>query len=200
MMINHFILGCLWLLYCALHSLLAGIAFKRKAQQWMQGNYKHYRLLYTFFAFAGLVAIVWYQVQLDSIYVLEQSIITNAIGLITSTAGIIIMSICIGKYFVSLSGIKSLVQETNSHQLIISGVHRYVRHPLYLGTFLFIWGLLLLFPLLSLLITNIIITAYTLVAIRFEENKLVAEFGDEYRRYQQSVPKILPLFKARRSL
>ena len=75
---------------------------------------------------------------------------------------------------------------------MISDIHKLVRHPLYLGTFTFIWGLWLLFPTLSLLIANFIITVYTLIGIRFEEKKLVELFGENYTRYQQSVPKILP--------
>jgi protein-S-isoprenylcysteine O-methyltransferase Ste14 len=69
-----------------------------------------------------------------------------------------------------------------------------MRHPLYTGTFLFIWGLWVLFPSLGLLITDSIITVYTVYAIRLEEAKLVAEFGEKYRHYQRTVPKLIPRF------
>ena len=75
-----------------------------------------------------------------------------------------------------------------------TGIHNYVRHPLYAGTFLFIWGLLLLLPYWSLLIADSIITLYTLIGIRFEENKLVREFGKPYEEYQNEVPMIIPRF------
>ncbi len=95
----------------------------------------------------------------------------------------------------SLSGLKSLYlnDEQAANQLQVSGIHRFVRHPLYSGTFLAIWGLWLLVPQLSLLVANIIITAYTLLAIGWEEKKLEAEFGDSYRLYKQQVPKLIPL-------
>jgi len=195
MVINHLILAALWILYCVLHSVLASVRIKHKARQWMGKSYKHYRLFYTLFAFAGLIAILFFQIRIVSPYFFNQNLITYITGCIMSISGLVIMGICISKYFVSLSGIKSLVQESPSNQLIITGVHRYVRHPLYLGTFLFIWGLFLLWPLWSLLITNSIITIYTLTAIMLEEDKLIDEFGETYRQYQSSVPKIVPSFK-----
>jgi protein-S-isoprenylcysteine O-methyltransferase Ste14 len=39
---------------------------------------------------------------------------------------------------------------------------------------------------------NTVITLYTILAIRYEEAKLVAEFGEQYREYQKAVPKLIP--------
>ena len=98
----------------------------------------------------------------------------------------------------SLSGFKTLIQnddEQGANELYIAGLHRYVRHPLYLGTFIFIWGLWIVVPTLSLLIANAIITIYTLIAIPLEEKKLIKEFGDAYKRYTETVPRIIPRFR-----
>jgi protein-S-isoprenylcysteine O-methyltransferase Ste14 len=114
---------------------------------------------------------------------------------LVSVTGLLIMGICIKKYFLSLSGLKSLFQEKPAHELMIGGIHRYVRHPLYLGTFLAIWGGFLVYPVLSFFISNVVITLYTLTGITFEEKKLVAEFGPAYETYRQQVPKLLPAFR-----
>ena len=37
-----------------------------------------------------------------------------------------------------------------------------------------------------------LLTAYVVTALVFEERDLVALFGEEYRSYQQRVPKLLP--------
>ena len=96
-----------------------------------------------------------------------------------------------------MSGLKTLYIDEfkTGNSLIITGIHRYVRHPLYTGTFLFIWGLFVFMPYTSLLISNFIITGYTLLAIRFEEQKLIREFGLPYEEYKKRVPKISPSFK-----
>ena len=91
-----------------------------------------------------------------------------------------------------LSGLRWLLKNDGEQVLLENGVHRYVRHPLYSGTFLFIWGLWLIFPSLSLLISNSVITVYTLIGIQFEEQKLVKEFGERYMEYKKRVPMIIP--------
>ena len=198
MLNEHIILAILWILFCFLHSLLASHFIKRKAQAVMGRQFKHYRLLYTLFAAVFFLGVIAYQLLIVQDYLFEVSPFHKMAGWVAGLSGLLLMMVCIRKYFMNLSGVKSLVQEHAGNTLIISGVHRYVRHPLYLGTFAFIWGLFLLVPALSLLIANVIITGYTLVGIYFEENKLVEEFGESYTKYQQTVPRILPFRKPKR--
>ena len=189
---DHLLLAFLWIIYGVLHSILASIRVKKYFQKNLPTLYNYYRLGYNLFAFAGLGFIIWFQLTIPSRILFKTSTWTIIPGCLVSTIGIVIMTICIKKYFLSLSGLKSLWQEETKSELIISGIHHYVRHPLYLGTFLFIWGLLVLFPMLSLLISNIVITIYTLIGIGFEERKLRVDFGNRYKAYQENVPKIIP--------
>ena len=73
-----------------------------------------------------------------------------------------------------------------------TGIHQFVRHPLYLGTLLFVWAWFLFSPLVTNLITCIMISLYIWIGMYFEEKKLVQEFGAEYISYQQRVPMIIP--------
>jgi methanethiol S-methyltransferase len=196
MLISHIILAFYWILYCFLHSLLADLGFKKNMQVLLGKGFRYYRLGYTLFAFIGLGLIIWYQYQLPVIYIFEADTLLLAAGAIISVVGLIIMAACIKKYFLSLSGLLSLVQEKTKAQLMIGGLHRWVRHPLYLGTFMALWGGFLILPHLSILISNTIITVYTLIGIQLEEKKLVLEFGEQYREYKKAVPKLVPnLFK-----
>jgi len=189
------ILAILWTAFCVLHSVLAGIPVKRRLQARLGKNYKHYRLAYTLFAFATLAAVVLYQVGMERRLLFEPATAVRAAGALVSGTGFLLMMICIRKYFMGLSGLRSLFEERPTPELIISGVHRFVRHPLYLGTFVFLWGLLLIFPYASLLLSNTVITVYTLLGIRLEEQKLIGEFGESYRRYRREVPMLIPRYR-----
>jgi methanethiol S-methyltransferase len=194
---NHIILILLWSVYCILHSLMASSGFKQKLVSLLGTRFKYYRLFYTLFAFLFLVFIVYYQFNIETSRAFESSYYTRLAGILVGISGLIIMITCIKKYFMSLSGLLSLVKETSYNTLIITGIHKYVRHPLYLGTFGFIWGAFLCYPFWTILIADTIITLYTLIAIRFEEDKLVKEYGKSYKEYQQRVPKLIPSFKPR---
>ena len=97
------------------------------------------------------------------------------------------MGICIKKYFKQMIGIMPAVPK-----LEISGIHKFVRHPLYLGTFLFLIGLFLAFPLLTNLIGVSIIIIYTLIGIKIKKKKLIKLFGSSYELYKEKVPMIIP--------
>jgi len=196
MLQQHLLLGVMWIIFCVLHSVLANGKLKKGIAYRAPRFFKNYRFYYTVFAFASLGTVLYYQLQLSSPLLFSSSQAISIIGWAVMVIGGLIMLLCIKKYFLSLSGLKSLVaEEIVANELRIDGVHQYVRHPLYFGTFVFIWGLLLLFPYLSLLIANSIITIYTLIAIRFEEQKLVDEFGEAYIKYKNNVPMILPNMK-----
>jgi protein-S-isoprenylcysteine O-methyltransferase Ste14 len=75
-------------------------------------------------------------------------------------------------------------------KLIISGGYARVRHPLYLYSTLF----LILNPVMTTqwLLLTIFSAAYFIVGGLIEERRLLEEFGDEYRRYRQRVPFMIP--------
>ena len=74
---------------------------------------------------------------------------------------------------------------------VTRGPYRYVRHPLYLFMLLLIWST----PRLSTdrLLFNVLCTAWIVVGTTLEERDLFVDFGETYRRYQRSVPMLIPL-------
>jgi len=194
---DHFLLAVFWILFCVLHSILASPAVKNRMKTMMGRTFVFYRPLYVIFSFASLIAVFIFLVEMKDFQLFSLTNVIFISGVLVCFSGLVMMIVCIQKYFISLSGIRRLVHPGETPVLMITGIHRYVRHPLYLGTFVFIWGLFLLLPYAGLLISDVIITIYTLIGIKLEESKLVAEYGEDYRLYREKVPMILPSFRHR---
>ena len=89
-------------------------------------------------------------------------------------------------------GFKQILSKTEGEEteLIVKGLYRWVRHPLYSGGLLFIW----LTPIMttSILTLNIGLTVYIYIGSILEERRLKREFGAAYVQYQLDVPRIFP--------
>lgn len=76
-------------------------------------------------------------------------------------------------------------------------LYRLVRHPLMLGLLIAFWTT----PAMSVghMLFAVLMTAYILIGVAFEENDSVKSFGDAYREYCQRVPALLPFPRPTRS-
>lgn len=191
-LINHIILVVLWLLFGILHSLLAAEWWKYLMQRWLGAGYKYYPFAYSVFAVLTLIGILIFQFSIPGRLLYVAPVWLNILFGLLALAGLLIMGVVIKKYFFALSGVSVFYKHQPPVVLEQGGLHRYVRHPLYFGTLLFIWALFLLFPYLTELLACIVITLYTLLGAVLEERKLVKQFGIQYQLYQKQVPMIIP--------
>lgn len=190
--INHIILVALWLLFGILHSVLAAEWVKRFMQRRLGRKYKYYPFTYSVFAAITLTGILIFQLNMQSklLYVAPRWV--NMLLWLPVLAGLLIMAVVIKKYFFSLSGVSVFYKHQPPVVLEQGGLNRYVRHPLYFGTLLFVWALFFVFPYLSNLLACIVITLYTVIGAMFEEKKLVKQFGEQYVLYRKKVPMLIP--------
>ncbi len=74
--------------------------------------------------------------------------------------------------------------------LVVRGPYLWVRHPLYFFMLVLFWAT----PFLSSdrLVFNVLWTFWIVLGSYLEERNLVAEFGESYRHYQDTVPILLP--------
>ena len=195
LLINHIILAVLWILFGVLHSVLAAGWFKRIMQTSLGRHFKYYTFAYSIIAALSLAGILVYQFLIPTLWLWVMPVWGQLLMLIPLLAGLYIMGALIKKYFFALSGISVFYKNQAPVVLELGGWHRYVRHPLYFGTLLFVWSLFFIFPTLGNLIACTIITAYTLAGTVLEERKLVMEFGKNYIDYKKRVPMIIPSFR-----
>lgn len=79
--------------------------------------------------------------------------------------------------------------EPEDEPLILTGLHRYVRHPLYAAAFLILWGAA---QDQMHLATALWGSLYLIVGTRFEEQRLQWRYGAAYAAYRRRVPAFIP--------
>ncbi len=85
--------------------------------------------------------------------------------------------------------------EAQPHQLRQPLFYKWVAHPLYSGFFLAFWAT----PHMSAghLLLSLGMSAYMLIAIRYEERDLTNYYGEGYTSYRKSVGMLFPRFGRR---
>lgn len=123
------------------------------------------------------------------------------LGWIAASAGTIVLGLAGRNYdlarFTGLAQFRAGKPDRDSppEPLATGGMNALVRHPLYLGLVLILWGLA---TSPFRLVTATAATAYLLIGIRFEERNLQRLYGDAYRSYRARVPMLLPFRWKRR--
>jgi len=118
--------------------------------------------------------------------------------LISMLLGYALLFVGIGIF---IQGWRELYRAHQQDQLVTTGLYSFVRHPQYTGLFIGLFGEgVVHWPtLFSIGLFPVIVLAYGLLA-RSEEKRVIEQFGDEYRVYQQRVPMFLPRMSQWRQL
>lgn len=189
------ILSVAWLLYGAIHSLMAGNAFKDFMSKILGKNFRFYRLIYNIIAFASLIPVLVLQFSTEKIPLCQVSDYQQVIGKFICVFGVIFIATALQGYDLGeFSGI-DFNKKNEPLTLKTDGLLEYVRHPIYFGILLLVWGLFISDASSRSLTSAIAITIYLLVGIYFEEKKLILTFSEQYKKYQKEVAMLIPFLK-----
>jgi methanethiol S-methyltransferase len=189
------LLSFAWLLYGAIHSLMAGNLCKNLIVKILDKNAHFYRLIYNIIAFLSLIPVLYLQFSTEIVSLWQVSNHQQIIGKFICIFGAIIIATALEGYdLAEFSGI-GFKKKNEEKILKTNGLLEYVRHPIYFGILLLIWGLFISDASTRSLAGAIAVTIYLLVGIYFEEKKLVSVFGEKYQKYQKQTPMLVPFLK-----
>ena len=188
------ILGLLWLSFGLVHSLTASPIVKRRLEPVLGGLY---RIVYNIVAGVHLAAVLSYEYfTAASSLKFARPWFWSGPAIAVEIFGWIVVLFALGQYDLGrFLGLTQMHEHTRKlppgppEPLAMDGMHRYVRHPLYTGLFLVLWGRV---GNELELATAIWGSLYLLIGTYFEERKLLREFGVAYAEYRARVPAFAP--------
>jgi protein-S-isoprenylcysteine O-methyltransferase Ste14 len=83
--------------------------------------------------------------------------------------------------------------------LVVGGPQKYVRSPLYFGVVVMVLGWAVLTAYTFVFVTTVVLLLwFGLFLVPFEERELQALFGEEWKRYVEETPMLIPFTKRRK--
>jgi protein-S-isoprenylcysteine O-methyltransferase Ste14 len=121
---------------------------------------------------------------------------TQLLGLLSIGTGSALLTACIWEF--ARSGRGTLAPVDPPRELVVRGLYRYVRNPMYLGVTAIVLGEALLVQSCALLLYWAVwFLAANLFVLGYEEPTLRRRFGASYQAYARRVGRWLPRYPAR---
>lgn len=197
------IIVLLFFSFAALHSFFAAFSPKEYIREKRPALLPYYRLLYNIFSVLHLTLVFILMPEID-ILVYELTPPYDIAILFPQYLSLIGFIYCL-RYFnnseflgirQALNGLRGIYDYSSldeKPQFRTDGPFRFIRHPLYFFSIIFLGSRPYMF--LDYFIAFLCMTVYFLVGARFEEQRLIKIFGDDYIRYRNKVPFIIPFIK-----
>jgi len=176
------------------HSVMARPAFKKRLAALLPESVE--RSTFVLAASLALIVLYWQWRPLPQLIWSAGSPVSQAIlwAVCLAGFGMVLLSTFVIDHF-DLFGLRQVWLELTGRAyrhpaFEVTYFYKFIRHPIYLGLLLGIWGT----PRMTLghLLFAIGMSGYILIGIQYEERDLETFLGDEYRRYKQRVPMLIP--------
>ncbi len=189
------LLASAWILYAAIHSILASNACKSWFQMHFPEGFRAYRLTFNLGSILLLIPPLWLLFTYPGEPLWQWPVVVGWIMNVAALAAVAGFFTTLSSYdMAEFIGTRQLADRNDSINdqapMGLSWAHRFVRHPWYFFGLIIIWTREMD---AALLLSAVILTLYLIVGSRLEEKKLVLLYGDTYRRYMQRVPGLIPL-------
>lgn len=193
---KHLFITALWIIWCCCHSLMIAPGVTGRLKQRLGDRFRFYRLFFNAFALATFLPLAAYSLAIDetpviawegALAVVKYGLLSLSLFLFAAGARQYRLSTFLG--LDRIRGAKSDPGLPARPAFATAGILAVIRHPWYAGGLLFIWARDLG---LTALLVNLVFSVYLVAGAFLEERKLVKEFGDDYRRYQNRVSMFFP--------
>lgn len=180
------------ILYGAIHSMMASTSFKRLVTRILGAlANKYYRLIFSFLSVILLLPVLVLPLLIPdtTLYTIPTPYLYLTIALQLLSVGLLIYSV-MQTGALQFIGLRQALGLDTNDRLNTGGLYRFVRHPLYTFSIVFLWLTPVMTRNLALLYGAF--TLYMLIGAIFEERKLLEQFGEPYRAYREKTPFIIP--------
>jgi methanethiol S-methyltransferase len=180
------------LVYGALHSLLAANEVKRFLFDRMPSLKRSYRFGYTVLAVLTLIPILLWYAKLDESLLIGSKFL-QFFGAAFVVVGMILLLLAFKSYDLKIFMGLDFSEESDSNEpLVVSGMYRYVRHPLYFALIVLFVGYAMLVPDVRTFVLVGGLLFYIVVGSILEERKLTQRYGEDYQAYCRKTKRWIP--------
>ena len=152
-------------------------------------------LIYLFLLVPFFIIWIPYEILSASGHDIEfNSGVFQHVGLVFIALGVVAYVWCSGSFVFYAKG--TPIPFTPTKELVVTGLYKYVRNPLYIAGMLVLLGETLLFLSKGIFIYTLIMFGVFNVHVLMEENHLEDTFGKKYEQYRKVVPRWIPRFKS----
>lgn len=188
-----------WIVWCGMHSILIDPLVVQYLKSSMGNKAVYYRLMYNVLSMLTLAPLLVITRIDQGDVVFSWSGWTVVIRLLLFVSAMVcFLGGAKGYDLQNFLGLQQIREKRESlllgdaQSFSEAGIFGLIRHPWYVGSFLFVWSIFGTYYEKNFACV-LILSCYLVLGTYLEERKILAEHGEMYRRYQERVSMFFPI-------